>query len=323
MLAQTYSNLEIIIGDDCSNDATKLNVAGFDDPRIRYYRNGSNLGIYGNWNALLARATGEYVCIYHDHDIYSDTIVERSLDLMLRERLMSFVHTPVLLIDSSHQVLRTLRHDFPEVTASSLFQEKQLKMNCVVAATAMIRKSTLAKVGNFDPSYGLGSDSEFWLRASRSGPVGYVQSCEAGILSREPSQFTARFSWNDEMQHLRLRQEWVPKVYHKWQSRRRAYALMRSSWDRRMLRLALRSLTYDDLAQFEEKSQLAFGSCHSVRYRLLCSWVKRCFRWDLLRSVLKSAHARQLRNFKELSNRDLEMNRFFFQRLKSRSNNPI
>ena len=76
MLAQTFQDWEIIVGDDASTDDTADVVSSFSDARIRYVRHPRNLGIYQNWNSLIALCQGEYVAIYHDHDIYLPTIVE-------------------------------------------------------------------------------------------------------------------------------------------------------------------------------------------------------------------------------------------------------
>ena len=43
-LAQTYSNLEVIVGDDASTDGTQEIVAKINDPRLKYVRNVCNLG---------------------------------------------------------------------------------------------------------------------------------------------------------------------------------------------------------------------------------------------------------------------------------------
>ena len=42
-MSQTYRNLELIVVDDNSPDATRDVVAAFTDPRIRYVRNEPNL----------------------------------------------------------------------------------------------------------------------------------------------------------------------------------------------------------------------------------------------------------------------------------------
>lgn len=46
VLAQTFSDFEFIIVDDCSPDANVEKVVkSYTDPRIRFYRNERNLGI--------------------------------------------------------------------------------------------------------------------------------------------------------------------------------------------------------------------------------------------------------------------------------------
>ena len=72
-LMQTYSNLEVIVGDDASTDATAKIVAEINDPRLRYMRNSNNLGRTGNYkNLLYNHATGDYVVNLDGDDYYTD-----------------------------------------------------------------------------------------------------------------------------------------------------------------------------------------------------------------------------------------------------------
>ncbi|HEY9165187.1 MAG TPA: glycosyltransferase family 2 protein [Candidatus Kryptonia bacterium] len=66
-----YGNLEIVISDDASTDGTEVSIAKYlDDPRIRFFRNPTNLGIVRNYRkGLYDYATGEWA-IYLDGDDY-------------------------------------------------------------------------------------------------------------------------------------------------------------------------------------------------------------------------------------------------------------
>lgn len=77
-IAQTYSNVEIIVVDDASPDDTRGVVAAFAaaDARVRYHRHEVNLGIVGNWRASVEMAKGEFFCILHDDDTIEPTFVE-------------------------------------------------------------------------------------------------------------------------------------------------------------------------------------------------------------------------------------------------------
>ena len=72
-LAQTYSNLEIIVGDDASTDATPAILAKIIDSRLKYFRNPHNIGRTANYKKLLAiHATGDYVINLDGDDYYTD-----------------------------------------------------------------------------------------------------------------------------------------------------------------------------------------------------------------------------------------------------------
>lgn len=68
-LAQTYPNIEVLIGDNGSGEA----MAGWpteivSDPRLIYRRNERNLGMCGNFNALADAARGEFFVAIGDDD---------------------------------------------------------------------------------------------------------------------------------------------------------------------------------------------------------------------------------------------------------------
>lgn len=62
LLAQDFSDFEIIICDNASTDSTMGIGTAYAkrDPRIRYHRNPTNLGLAGNFNRTFELARGEY-----------------------------------------------------------------------------------------------------------------------------------------------------------------------------------------------------------------------------------------------------------------------
>lgn len=66
------TDVEIVVSDNCSTDATPEVVASIStthpDICVRYFRNASNLGFDGNVNALFGRAEGRYVWTFSDDD---------------------------------------------------------------------------------------------------------------------------------------------------------------------------------------------------------------------------------------------------------------
>jgi len=81
--AQTWRDLEILIVDDCSRDATGAIAAALagEDPRIRCYRNEVNRGVSYNRNFGVAQARGEYVAFLDSDDIWRSDKLERQMRL--------------------------------------------------------------------------------------------------------------------------------------------------------------------------------------------------------------------------------------------------
>jgi GT2 family glycosyltransferase len=84
-LAQTYTRLEIIVGDNASTDGTPdaLEAIAAGDERVTIVRRPENLDFYGNSIALLEQATGEYVKFLLDDDLLEPDAVECLLAPML------------------------------------------------------------------------------------------------------------------------------------------------------------------------------------------------------------------------------------------------
>ena len=73
ILSQTYKDFELIIVNDASPEDITSIVKGYNDPRISYYINEVNIGgkdLVAQWNHCLEYATGDYVILASDDDIY-------------------------------------------------------------------------------------------------------------------------------------------------------------------------------------------------------------------------------------------------------------
>ena len=77
VLAQTFTDFELIVVDDHSSDATTAVVQRYlGDPRVRLVVNERNLGDYPNRNHAATFARGEFMK-YHDSD---DLLYRHCLD---------------------------------------------------------------------------------------------------------------------------------------------------------------------------------------------------------------------------------------------------
>lgn len=83
-IQQEYSNLEIIVSDNFSQDDTKAVVEAFNDPRIRYINTGHRVSMSRNWEFGLRHATGDYVSILGDDDGFLPGAVSAISEILQR-----------------------------------------------------------------------------------------------------------------------------------------------------------------------------------------------------------------------------------------------
>jgi len=114
IISQSYSHLEIIIQDDGSSDETCTIVKSYaaKDPRIQFFQNEENLGILQNFYDLLSKASGKYIAISDQDDIWELKKIELLLNLIGNS---SLIYTDSILIDqlgnqSGETLLQELGH---------------------------------------------------------------------------------------------------------------------------------------------------------------------------------------------------------------------
>lgn len=105
-LGQSYEHVEVIVSDNCSSDRTPELVGTFEDPRLRYIRQESNIGPNNNFNFCLQQARGEYFLLFHDDDMIDEDFVESCIASLAPGRSVGAIFTGVRIIDEHDHVLR-------------------------------------------------------------------------------------------------------------------------------------------------------------------------------------------------------------------------
>lgn len=79
LLNQTYTNIEILCIDDCSQDDSINIVDSYSkqDSRIKVIRHKNNKGLGGARNTGINNATGDFVCFVDSDDYVSNNGVRR------------------------------------------------------------------------------------------------------------------------------------------------------------------------------------------------------------------------------------------------------
>ncbi len=107
-LDQTYSDIELVIVNDCSPEPVEEVVSQFHDPRIRYYVNEKNLGsesVVLNWNKCLSHARGEFFVLLCDDDLLRPAFLEKMLALADKYPECKVFRSPTECSDRSGKII--------------------------------------------------------------------------------------------------------------------------------------------------------------------------------------------------------------------------
>lgn len=105
LLAQTFTDFELIISNNASTDSTEAICLEYaaKDPRVHYFCNEHNIGAAGNFNRVFGLARGEYFKWAAHDDLYAPDYLERCVQVLDRDPATVLCHSKVKLIDAQGQ----------------------------------------------------------------------------------------------------------------------------------------------------------------------------------------------------------------------------
>lgn len=165
ILKQTYKNIELIIVDDCSTDATYEILSGLSekDGRIRLYRNKRNLKICRTLNKALSYASGSYIARMDGDDICDRKRLEILKKYLDRHKGCSLVGSQA---DSIDEYGRKLSEKKLPQTWESI--KKNLNVMCCILHIWMAHREMYDVLKGYrDIPYA--EDYDFLLRGMRHG----------------------------------------------------------------------------------------------------------------------------------------------------------
>ena len=117
ILAQTYTNFELIIVNDASPGNVDEIVRQYTDDRIQYYVNAQNIGaehVVDNWNKCLSYAKGDYFILMGDDDKMEPEYLEEFAKLIDKYPEYNVYHCRSFLINEESQKI-ALTQSLPEL----------------------------------------------------------------------------------------------------------------------------------------------------------------------------------------------------------------
>ena len=169
LLAQTISDrIEIIVIDSASleNEAGIVKDYQHRLANIKYIRTNIRESVYQAWNRGIKAARGKYITNANTDDRHRPDAFERMVAVMEKEPHVALVYADVIKTEKANQ---TFRHCTPSGALHWPQWNRALLLDkgCFIGPQPMWRRSVHKFFGNFDETYAVSSDYEFWLRISQ------------------------------------------------------------------------------------------------------------------------------------------------------------
>jgi glycosyltransferase involved in cell wall biosynthesis len=186
VLAQTYTSYELIVVNDGSPDTPAMEraLAPYRD-RIVYLVQ-DNRGIAAARNAALAVARGRYVALLDSDDTWEPDYLAVQVAALDADPTLAVVYPNALLVGDHPHAGRT----YMDVCSSNgpVTFEALLTQRCQVFISALIRRTSIDRVGGFDPELRSVEDFDLWLRLLAAGErLGYHRRVLVRFLKRRGS----------------------------------------------------------------------------------------------------------------------------------------
>ena len=161
VLAQTYTNLELIIIDDGSTDHTLEIARQFEsDGRVRIMQNDKNIGIAMTRNRGLGLAKGELIAPLDSDDVWFDTKkLEKQVAFFNANPDYALVGGAIVHIDPEGNHLRVATFPRSDKELRSII----LQFNPFPQSTLLYRRDAIKSCGNYSPDYQVCDDYALWL----------------------------------------------------------------------------------------------------------------------------------------------------------------
>jgi glycosyltransferase involved in cell wall biosynthesis len=233
-LAQDYPNLEVVVSDNHSTDSIEEVMRRYtSDPRLKYFRNETNLGMIGNFRkALYEYSTGDYALHLDGDDYFIDSgYIRQAMDLIDRQGLaMVFARSKSLYEKDAVLIEDKINRDLPEVIDGNWLFLNFYKGYSFPTLTAVHDRPYAMEIGFFEKSI-RSTDWEGLLKLIIDKKIGFVNRF-VSVWRRHGMNYTL----NQDLDKILLNVEYIDSPYRFAMSRKAFSKDALDLWRRRMLK---------------------------------------------------------------------------------------
>jgi glycosyltransferase involved in cell wall biosynthesis len=168
VLAQTVTNLEVLVIDDGSTDGTEAVVRNYPAP-VRYIRQ-ENSGVSAARNRGMDESQGRYVAFLDADDTWLPHKLERQLAALAASHRHKVCYSAFTVVDSSLTPIFVNRSK----RQASALEDLLFRGNVVGSICTVLCERSLLEALRFDPSLSQCADWDMWVRLAAQTDFLYV-----------------------------------------------------------------------------------------------------------------------------------------------------
>ena len=176
ILNQTYTNIEVLVADDCSSDSSVNEINRIQDPRLKKFFFTENHGTIYTLNYLIKQCSGQYIAALGSDDCFAPDKIEKQLLVFKTNPSLGAVFTWAEIIDENDKPYSG--DDFKPAVfeQENRTQGQWLRFffehgNRLCHPSALVKTSVYEDIGLYRTPYRQLHDFELWVRMLLKYPI--------------------------------------------------------------------------------------------------------------------------------------------------------
>lgn len=165
VLFQNYSNIELIVIDDGSQDNTKELLKDYKN-QIKVLSQ-ENAGVSAARNRGIEKSRGEFIALLDSDDAWDKKKISCQMDFFMANPEALICQTQEIWIRNYKRVNPKIKHKKP----SGMIFEHSLNLCLVSPSAVMMKREIFEQKGYFNEKFLVCEDYDLWLRISSTIPV--------------------------------------------------------------------------------------------------------------------------------------------------------
>lgn len=182
VLAQTWSDFEVVISDNASSDDTERLVKSYRDERIVYWRNQENIGWQRNMWQVLSLAKGDLMGFLPDDDLMMPENLASKVAVFTQYPNVGLVHSKYHVIDENGKIIQpdtNWKHG-PDRTVdavepgANVLKALLVGFNTINLPTVLFRRACYERLGGFTTQLSHADDYEYWMKVAAHYDIAFL-----------------------------------------------------------------------------------------------------------------------------------------------------